>query len=72
MSLDNQSSNNAIFAFLCLIEGENEVFEVEIAANKKITHLKKKIHKNGINVAVCPILAKELTLLKVTTTQSPA
>lgn len=59
-------SDNAIRTFLCLAEGENEVFGVEIAANKRIAHLKKAIGSE------CQILAKYLTLLMVTTTLSPA
>jgi hypothetical protein len=69
--MSNQSSDDAIRALLCVVEGENGVFEVQIAADKEITHLKEIIHKKGINVT-SPILAKDLTLLKVTTTQSPA
>ena len=68
----NQSSDDAIRAFFCLIEGDNTPFEVQIAANKKITHLKEIIHKKGINLTERPILAKDLTLLKAGTTQSPA
>ena len=69
----NQSlSDDAILAFFCLIEGDNTVFEVQIAANKKTAHLKEIIHKKGINVTEPPILTKDLTLLKVAATQSTA
>ncbi|KAF8811439.1 hypothetical protein BYT27DRAFT_7134015 [Phlegmacium glaucopus] len=55
-------SNDAVRGFLCLIEGDHAVFKVQIAVNEKITLLKEKIHEKGINR---PILAKDLTLLKV-------
>ncbi len=65
----NQSSDGPIRAFYCLIEGDNRLFKVEIAANKMIYDLMEEIHKRGIGDSERPILAKDLTLLKVTTTQ---
>ena len=64
----DQSSDSAIREFLCLIEGDSNVFEVEIAANKKISYLKKIIHQEGVERPT-RILAKSLTLLKVTATK---
>ncbi|KAF8351822.1 hypothetical protein F5887DRAFT_932526 [Amanita rubescens] len=59
-----QSSDNAIRTFFCLIEGDNVVFDVQIAANKTIANLKDIIHEKGIIER--PIrLAKNPTLLKV-------
>ncbi|KAF8798414.1 hypothetical protein BYT27DRAFT_7151238 [Phlegmacium glaucopus] len=55
-------SNDSIREFRCLIEGDHNVFNVEIATNKEISNLKDNIHKKGIDR---PILAKDLTLLKV-------
>ncbi|KAF8340993.1 hypothetical protein F5887DRAFT_1224859 [Amanita rubescens] len=53
-----------IRTFHCLIKGDNCVFKVEIAANKEISDLKEKIREEGIGDSH-PILAKDLTLLKV-------
>jgi hypothetical protein len=64
----NSTSMLPIHTFHCLVEGDNRVFKVEIAANKEICDLKENIHKKGIGEH--PILAKDLTLLKVITAQS--
>ncbi len=71
-SMLNQSSDNALRGFHCLIEGENAVFGVQIAANEKIFYLKEAIYEQGKNRTLSNIDAKDLTLLKVTTTESPA
>ncbi|EDR08045.1 uncharacterized protein LACBIDRAFT_327283 [Laccaria bicolor S238N-H82] len=49
--------------FRCLIEGNNKVFKVEIATDEDISDLKDKVHEKGIGQR--PVLAKDLTLLKV-------
>jgi hypothetical protein len=61
-----EQSIDPIHELVCLIEGESIPFKVQIAANKQMFDLKKIICKEGVNVA-----PKDLSLLKVTTTQSP-
>ncbi len=67
----NQSADS-ICAFLGVIEGDDEVFKVEIAANKRIIDLKEIIRKKGEKRVLANVDTKDIILLKVTTTQSLA
>lgn len=65
-----QSSDGPIRKLVYLIEGDDKPFEVKVAANERIFGLRQIIYNyNGVNAL---ILAKDLKLWKVTTTQSPA
>ena len=67
----SRSGDDTIRALLCLIEGNYAIFEVPIAINK-ITHLKRVIYQEGKNRVLSNIDSNDLSLLKVTTTPSPA
>jgi hypothetical protein len=56
-------SDDAIELF-CLLEGDSAVFPVTIAIDDHVSNLKKKIHQDGIDTTIIPVLAKDLTLWK--------
>ncbi|KAF8807615.1 hypothetical protein BYT27DRAFT_6578065 [Phlegmacium glaucopus] len=58
-------AEQSIREFRCLVEGDNTIFKVGIAANKEVSDLKDIIHERGVNVAQHPILTRDLKLLKV-------
>lgn len=55
----------------CLIEGEPPIFQVALPKDKDIGDLKELVYEKGINTAKRSILAKDLVLLKVSSTHSP-
>jgi enoyl-[acyl-carrier-protein] reductase (NADH) len=54
-------------ALVCLVEGDQAVFEVQADINQKIHHLKDLVHQKAFNDAS---LSKDLILLKVTISKS--
>jgi hypothetical protein len=55
---------------LCLIEGDSTVFQVKAPINNNVLDLKDLIREKGINVQERYVLAKDLLLLKVSTTST--
>jgi hypothetical protein len=60
------TSDSPSRALLCLIEGDETVFEVEADANEIIDHLKASIHRRGDKGRFARVNSMDLTLLKVT------
>ena len=40
----------AIRVLCCVVDGENEVFKVEVSTNDDVMDLKKRIHEEGIEM----------------------
>jgi Crinkler effector protein N-terminal domain len=56
----------AIRVLCCVVDGENEVFKVEVSTNDDVMDLKKRIHEEGIEMEY-RVRSKRLTLWKVNT-----
>jgi hypothetical protein len=56
----------AIRVLCCIVDGEDEVFRVEVSTSDDVMNLKKRIHEEGIEMEY-RVRSKRLTLWKVNT-----
>jgi hypothetical protein len=58
-------ADNGFRVICCVVQGHSDVFKVKAPVDNDIVDLKKLVYQEGIDSTINPVLAKNLTLWKV-------
>ena len=58
-------ADNGFHVVCCVVQGDSDVFKVNASVDNDVVDLKKLVYQKGIDTTINPVLAKNLTLWKV-------